>query len=148
MRGGGPPGVLALNSGGRGGEHPVDQPGDRPDPGRVALAPVPVDVGHRPEPPEPADGVLDHDPPPAECPVVLPVLGRAVLTPGLPPGGRPEPAGVEVGDPDVGQVPDPTDARRESLQEPGLLQQLDVRPRPGAESDTSTTRPDSSSTPT
>src|SRR5207302_9456987 len=93
--------------------------------------PVPVDVCYGPEPPQPADGVLDDDPPSAERPVVLPVLGRPVLPPGLPPGGGPQPLRVQVGDPDVGQVPDPTNPLRESLEQPRRLEQLDVGPRPG-----------------
>ena len=64
-----------------------------------------------PESPQPPDGVLDHDPPPAERPVVPPVLGRPLLPAGLPPGGCPQPSRVEVGDADVRQVPDPADAR-------------------------------------
>src|SRR4051812_43546521 len=60
-------------------EHPVDQPGDGSNAHRVALAPVPVHVGHRPEPAQPTDPVLHDDPTPAERPVVLPVRRRAFL---------------------------------------------------------------------
>lgn len=111
-------------------EHPVNQPDDGPNPHRVPVAPVPIQMRHRPEPAQLPDRVLHHDPTPAERAIVFPVRRRALLPARLAARTRAQPLRIQRTDPDVSQVPDLADPLRESPQQPGLLQQFDVRPTP------------------
>src|SRR5215210_1463534 len=111
---------------GSGVEHPVDQPRDGPHLCRVALPPMSVHVTHRREPPQPPDPVLHDDPTTAERAVVAPVLRRALLPARLATRARAQTRRVQRADPDVTQVPDPADPLRETRQQPGPLEQLDV----------------------
>src|SRR6185369_2435827 len=113
---------------GSGVEHPIDQPGDGPDPHRVALPPVPVHMAHRREPPQSADPVLHDDPSSAERAVVAPVLRRTFLPTRLATRTGARTRRVQRTDPDVPQVTDPADPLRESPEQSGLLEQLGVRP--------------------
>src|SRR3954454_12664476 len=64
---------------GSGVDHPVDQPGDGPDPHRVALPPVPVHVTHRRESAQAPDPMFHDDPTTAERAVVASVFRRTFL---------------------------------------------------------------------
>ncbi len=98
--------------------HAVDQPGDGSNPCRVTGSGVAVHVRHRAEPAQPPDRVLDYDPTAAECPVVLPILGWALLPARLAARRRSQPRRVQRTHPDVTQITDPTDPLREPLQQP------------------------------
>jgi hypothetical protein len=126
-------------------EHSVDQPGDGPNPHRVPRPPVPVHMRHRPEPAQPPDPVHD-DPTAAERAVVLHVLGRTSLPARL--ATRACARRADIPDARVTQVADPPTPAGSRLISRDRFSNLMSAHRPGTESDTSTIRPECSSTAT